>query len=133
MASPGWYATGLLQPLWAKYPGGRDALAEKIGTTGNSLSARNTGSRTLGIDLASRLAEELDISLLELGAPEGLADDQASVTLATRLEGLGEKVEFLLTENARLSKDLKDARTRLGRLERARRQDQAAATQSGGA
>lgn len=49
------------------------------------------------------------------------------------LEGLGEKVAFLLTENARLSKDLKDARTRLGRLERARRQAQGAATQSGGA
>lgn len=132
MAVKGWDATGLLQPLWIKYPGGRDVLAKNVGTTGNSLSARNTGKRNLGISLAERLADELGVSLAELGAPEGAADDQPSVTLRDLLEGLGGKVEFLLTENARLSRDLKDARTRLGRLERARRQDQASATRSGG-
>lgn len=88
MAEKGWDATGLLLPLWNRYPGGRDALAKKVGTTGNSLSARNTGTRNLGISLGRRLADELDVSLSELGAPEALAVDQPSVTLRDRLEGL---------------------------------------------
>lgn len=84
---PGWNAEGLLQPLWLKYPGGRDGLAAKVGTTGSALSSRNSGSRPLGYDLGSRLAAELGVSVLELGAPLEVAD-AAGETLVTRLEGL---------------------------------------------
>lgn len=66
----------------------------------------------------------LDPAVFDGRTPRGSRTD--------RLEEVAERVAFLLTENARLSKDLKDARTRLGRLERARKHDLAAATQSGG-
>jgi hypothetical protein len=70
-----------------RYPGGRDALAKKIGTTGSSLSSRNSGTKPLGIQLARKIADETGVSVMELGAPEGLADPRG-LTLLDRLEGL---------------------------------------------
>lgn len=65
----GWNAKGLLAPLWRNYPGGRDGLAAAAGTHPPTLSAVNSGNRNLGWHLARRLAAELDVSVLELGAP----------------------------------------------------------------
>jgi len=80
-----WVAKGLLKPLWRNYPGGRDALAAAVGTTASTLSSINTGNRGLGQDLGGRLAAELGVSVLELGAPEEEADDEG-LTLRGRLE-----------------------------------------------
>ena len=87
MAHAGWDARGLLRPLWNQYEGGRDGLAEAVGTQGSVLSSINSGKRPLGHDLAGRLGAELGVSLAELGAPEEAADAE-SRTLHSRLEGL---------------------------------------------
>lgn len=113
----GWDATDLLRPLWRGYPGGRDALAGAVGTSPSVLSAINRGRRNLGMDLGTRLADELGVSLLELGAPEAHADEHG-LTLVDRLRALGEQVSFLMKSREVLTKDLADARTRLARLER---------------
>lgn len=121
---PGWNAEGLLRPLWHSYEGHpelprREALAKAVGTSPSVLSQINTGKRPLGHDLGPRLAAELGVSLLELGAPEAVADDPASLKLRDRLEKLGTKVEYLLEREADLSLQLEDAQLRLGRLENA--------------
>ena len=87
----GWSAKGLLLPLWQKYPGKRDALAEAVGTKGTVLSSINTGRRNLGYDLGPRLAEELGVSVLELGAPVGAADE-AGKSIVLHLEELAAKL-----------------------------------------
>lgn len=88
----GWSAKELLKPLWQNYPGGRDKLATDVGLkSGNTLSSINSGKRNLGLDLGQRLAAKLGVSLLELGAPEGLADARG-LTLLARLEWLAGKV-----------------------------------------
>lgn len=84
----GWGAEGLLQPLWTTYPGGRDGLAKAVGTHGSTLSSINSGKQNLGRSLGERLAAALGVSLLELGAPEGLAN-QGGLTLLDRLAELG--------------------------------------------
>jgi transcriptional regulator with XRE-family HTH domain len=90
----GWYATGLLQPLWQSYPGKRDALARNVGTSPSVLSQINTGNRRIGNSLASRLADELGVSLAELGAPEEAAtDDPRSQGVIDRLARLEAEVE----------------------------------------
>lgn len=83
----GWSAAGLLRPLWQNYPGKRDALAAAVGTQPSVLSAINTGRRLLGRGLGQRLADELEVTLLELGAPESLADDRGR-TILDRLDEL---------------------------------------------
>lgn len=78
----GWEATGLLKPLWARV-GGRDALAELAGISPpGTLSAYNSGKRPLGIVNARKIAAALDISLLELGAPEEVLDPKDQGVLA---------------------------------------------------
>lgn len=100
MAHAGWKATGLLRPLWNEYEGGRDGLAEAVGTQGTVLSSINTGERNLGHDLAGRLAAELGISLAELGAPQGEMTDQESRTLLRRLQALEERVDEIAERTA---------------------------------
>ena len=117
MAAKGWRATGLLQPLWAAYPGGRDALAQAIGTTGSALSSRNSGERNLGVELARKLAGELGVSLAELGAPEDADDDLASRGLLDRLESLADRVAYLLEREADLSLRVHAAEARLAQIE----------------
>ena len=117
MAEKGWNAKGLLQPLWVRYPGGRDALAAKVGTTGNSLSARNTGTRNLGMSLGLRLADELGVSLLELGAPAESAVDAASVTLASRLESLAGDLAKAARKQATMATEIRQLRARVQQLE----------------
>ena len=85
----GWDAKGLLRPLWLRY-GGRDRLAEAVGTTGSALSSINSGQRRLGLMLGRKLALALDVSLAELGAPLDLAEE--GDTLIARLEALEEQV-----------------------------------------
>lgn len=87
----GWSAKDLLKPLWHTYPGGRDALASAVGTTGTVLSSINSGKRNLGQDLGGRLAAELAITLPELGAPIS-ASHPADLTLRQTLESLTEQV-----------------------------------------
>ncbi len=102
MPQKGWYAIGLLQPLWIGYEGGRDGLAAAVGTTGSSLSNVNSGNRRLGHDLAGRLAAELGISVLELGAP-GEPADPHGVSLLGRLERVEAGMNQLGPELGRLA------------------------------
>lgn len=84
VAEKGWSAKGLLQPLWVEYPGGRDGLAEKLGMDGGTLSSLNTGKINLGPKRGRRLAEELGVSLVELGSP-GEGEDERGRAIARRL------------------------------------------------
>ena len=127
MAEKGWDAKGLLQPLWSKYPGGRDGLAEAVGTTGNSLSARNTGKRTLGLSLGTRLAEELHVSLLELGAPSG-AVDEAGLTLVDRLESLAVDLAKAVRKQTAMAREIRQLRGRVQQLEARSWPDEAQST-----
>lgn len=109
MAFEGWKATGLLAPLWRKYPGGRDALALAVGTKPPTLSAINTGRRNLGWNLGQRLANELGVSVLELGAPsEHEPEPRDMFALLERLaveseRGLAAIAEALVSIDVRLS------------------------------
>ena len=87
MAVKGWNAAGVLQPLWNRYEGGRDALAAAVGTSPSVLSSINTGSRNLGHNLAGRLADELGVTVLELGAPNE-EDQSPRVIVAQVIEQL---------------------------------------------
>lgn len=106
----GWKAKGLLKPLWQRYEGGRDALAGAVGTTGSTLSSINTGDRNLGPSLAHRLAAELNVSVLELGAPDEEADGPGLLIL-DRLAELEEGLN-------RLGGDLPRLGRRVSALER---------------
>lgn len=95
----GWRAEGLLQPHWKRYPGGRDALAKAVGTKPPTLSAINTGRRNLGWDLGRRLADELGISLLALGAPsEGEAAPRDVYALLAQLVSDADQGRHMLAE-----------------------------------
>ena len=100
---PGWSAKGLIRPLWKNYPGGRDGLAKAVGSSGSVLSAINSGSRNLGLDLGQRLAKERGVTLLELGAP--LSHLTGDRTLVDRLES----VEAMHAELRRLVLDRFDS------------------------
>lgn len=65
----GWDAAGRLEPLWARLPGRRDELARLTGIKPTTLSAYNSGGRRIGMRNAQRIAEALDVSLYDLGAP----------------------------------------------------------------
>lgn len=91
----GWKATGLLKPLWSSYGEGdekarRDKLAAAVGTTGTVLSSINTGKRNLGWNLARRLATQLDVTPVELGAP-AQEDDEKGLRLVARLRALEDR------------------------------------------
>lgn len=95
----GWNAEGLLQPLWERYDGSpelprREALAKAVGTSPTSLSSINSGDRNLGLKLGGRIAAELGVSVLELGAPVG-ALNGAGQTLVDRLEQVEAKHDEL--------------------------------------
>jgi hypothetical protein len=80
------------------------------------LSSINSGSRRLGYDLAARLADELGVSLLELGAPEGLSDPRGE-TLLHRLEELAEMVVETSNSLAQLHIQVQQLEGRLERVE----------------
>jgi hypothetical protein len=85
------YATGLLSRHWGKV-GGRDALARLTGIRGTSLSGYNTGRLNLGERNARKIAEALDLTLLDLGAPPETAPELAA-TILDHLESLAAAVE----------------------------------------
>lgn len=85
---PGWDAKGLLRPLWQSYPGKRDGLAAAIGSTGSTLSAVNTGRQRLGLDLGQRIAEALEITIFDLGAPTNAQVAARSAAVLDRLDAL---------------------------------------------
>lgn len=91
-------------------------MGNAIGTTGNTLSAVNSGSRRLGRDLARRLADELGISVLELGAPEEEADEEGRFLLR-RLDELAETVGDLLEGQKKTKAELARLRSRIRKLE----------------
>ena len=100
MPQAGWSARGLLRPLWNDYEGGREGLAEAVGTSPTSLSSINSGERMLGRNLGKRLAAELGVTLAELGAPAEQADDPESQTLFHRLEKLEARVDEMADKTA---------------------------------
>lgn len=110
MAQKGWKAKGLLQPLWNRYEGGRDALGAAVGTTGTVLSSVNSGKRSLGYDLAARLAAELHVTVLDLGAPEEAA-------AATRERRVIDRLRQLEEADARLLATVKSLTDRVEALE----------------
>jgi transcriptional regulator with XRE-family HTH domain len=89
MPERGWDAKGMLQPLWGRV-GGRDGLAAATGIQPSTLSGINSGRLRLGYKNGRRIAEALDVSLLDLGAPLDQADDRASLSLRRNLQLLAE-------------------------------------------
>jgi hypothetical protein len=81
-----WYATGRLEALWDRV-GGRDGLERVTGIGGTTLSGYNTGGRKLGRRNGEKIADALGVSVVELGAPEDLAD-QPGLSVFARLEAL---------------------------------------------
>lgn len=98
----GWNAEGLLKPLWIKY-GGRDKLAEDAKVSRSTLASANSGKRNLGPDAGERIAKALGVSVLELGAPETLADERG-VPLIARLVEVRSEVAELTTDVRRLTR-----------------------------
>jgi hypothetical protein len=88
-------------------------LAAAVGTTGNTLSSINSGNRRLGHDLGARLAAELGVSVLELGAPEAEVDEEGRF-LVRRLEELQGELD---RERRRFERFVRATSKRLAALE----------------
>jgi transcriptional regulator with XRE-family HTH domain len=127
VAQKGWKATGLLQPRWKGYEGGREGLAAAVGTSPTSLSNVNSGKRNLGHDLGQRLAAALKISVLELGAPaaaaapedqpflDRLAEAEALLNrLSPEIENLAGEIDALALRVATLEKPARSRKPRAG-------------------
>lgn len=120
----GWDATGRLRPLWGKV-GGRDRLADLTGINATVLSSYNSGKRQLGEKNAKRIAKALKVSLLELGAPDGLKDRRGE-SLHAHLEAISETLADLGEQGTnrdraihRLDRRLRDLQLRVEELESA--------------
>lgn len=111
----GWDATGKLEPLWRRYPGGQEALAHAAGSNRTSLSAINKGTRKLGIGLATRLAAALNVSVLELGAPLTAGDAKGEL-LVERLHQMEDLLRGFSAELERMTVELADAQARLEQI-----------------
>lgn len=110
-----WSAEGILQPLWHAYGEGkarREQLADAVGTNPEALSAINSGSRNLGLDLAQRIAKVTGVSLLDLGAPDE-ADEVEAATIHQRLSVLVSRVEQLEADQRDVVDQLRDLGTQL--------------------
>lgn len=126
-----WYATGLVEPLWQRLgvDDGRDELARRTGIPGTNLSSMNTGKRRMTMNMARRIVAQVPGStVLELGAPIRDADPAGQSFLA-HLEALAEKVAHLLNRDVAVTAELADVRTRLAKLENARKRPPNAAKQ----
>jgi transcriptional regulator with XRE-family HTH domain len=88
----GWDAKDRLKPLWQRCDWTRDDLAAATGITPQTLSAYNTGNRPLGMRNARRIAAALEVSVLDLGAPNEDADDLGR-TLQEELAALIDELE----------------------------------------
>jgi transcriptional regulator with XRE-family HTH domain len=115
----GWKATGLLEPLWGKV-GGRDELARKTGINPATLSGVNTGRLNLGRANAERIAQVLEVSLVELGAPEGEADDVRSQSLVDLLGDLRAVVDAQQKTIDSQGRSIRALQGRIRALEQAR-------------
>lgn len=96
----GWYATGLLEPLWAKV-GGRDELGRLAGVGGTTLSGYNGGTKRLGMKNAVKIARALGVTVADLGGPVDAADPENRVPIPDRL-ALVENENDALREIVRL-------------------------------
>ena len=115
-----WYATGLLKPLWQSYgepPYQREKLAAAVGTSPSNLSQINTGGRTLGEDLAQRLAAELGITTFDLGQPAEGEDSPGKPRVLDRLQSLEDGLSEVAQANLRLTRQVSTLQARLRRLE----------------
>lgn len=108
--NPTWPARGLLTRIYERV-GGRDALATISGIGGTSLSSINGGDRPLSLDAARKIMAAVPgTTLLELGAPLGLVEDDRNVydrleELVTQAEaGRAAVIENLASIDARLSR-----------------------------
>lgn len=86
--------------MWRQLPGKRDELAALTGISGSELSSYNSGKRRLGMKNANRIVDALAskgiaISVLELGASVGLAEDQGMTLLRDRLEAIADALDVL--------------------------------------
>lgn len=98
----GWNAAGLLQPVWTRYPGGRDALAAAAGTQPTVLSSINSGKRRLGADLAKRIADAAKVDIAVLGAPSQTANS------STVLTGWRELAQLVVAADEPLSREAQE-------------------------
>jgi transcriptional regulator with XRE-family HTH domain len=114
----GWDASGRLEAFWDRV-GGRDRLAKRTGIQPGTLSGYNTGRLPLGLANARKIAEALEISLLELGAPEA-QPDQRGRSLIDHQEELEAEVIRLATDVRRLTRRVqaleRQARPSTGRV-----------------
>ena len=79
---------GRLQPLWAAI-GGRDELARRTGISGSTLSAYNTGRQHPRLPNVQRIADALEIHLLDVIGPE--SESGGEVPLLTQIVTLLEE------------------------------------------
>lgn len=92
-----WNATGRLIEHWGKV-GGRDGLARVTGIEPTTLSSYNTGKRRLGMRNAERIAEALNITVFDLGAPTVEEIAEQSVAVLDRLAVVEEELGRALRE-----------------------------------
>jgi len=84
----GWDASGRLEAIWNEFPGRRDEMAARTGIGKSTLSAYNSGARQLGMRNAMRIAQALEISIYDLGAPRLRAEDFAATMFGQLVEHL---------------------------------------------
>lgn len=121
-----WKAKDLVQPIWQRWgedhkidKAPRDALAQKLGTTGTTLSALNTGSKWMTLKMARRIAEETGVSVLELGAPLEEADE-AGQSMLDRLQELAVKLGDSVDRQLKTEAKVRRLQARVRVLEAAR-------------
>lgn len=82
-----WDATGRLAALWGRV-GGRDNLADLTGIAPTTLSGYNQGRRKLGLRNGERIADALQVTIFDLGAPTTAQAAEQAATLLDRVEVL---------------------------------------------
>lgn len=91
-----WNAKGLVELAWKRLDDPRrDELARITGIEPGNLSSYNSGKRPLTIRQARKIAAASGMNIVELGAPEDLADDEGSQIL-DRLRVLERQMKLVL-------------------------------------
>jgi transcriptional regulator with XRE-family HTH domain len=112
----GWKATGLLKPLWGRV-GGRDGLAARTGIVAANLSGYNTGRLRLGLANAERIAQALQVTIYDLGAPASVDSPGASTSVLDHLEEVRTVTADLLERSVKQDREIRRLRSRVAKLE----------------
>lgn len=105
-----------LPPLLAKKKWTQERLAAETGIRRTDINALANGRLDAGRSRLERIAAALEVSVLELGAPLGEADE-AGQTLVDRLEELAATLAETLERQKAQDAELKRLRARVRKLE----------------